>query len=89
LSSGTPHTTPERDRTAEREHSRLHHLDMTSTDECRNSHGCSCTPTQGNDPVPQPIFVSSAGGFVPPLAQAGLQPPNGEDPFRMNVAAEQ
>src|ERR1700683_4090660 len=26
---------------------------------------------------------------MPPPAQAGLLPPNGEDPFRMNVAAEQ
>jgi hypothetical protein len=42
---------------------------MTGTDECRNSRGRSRTPTRGNDPVPQPIFVGSAGGFVPPLAQ--------------------
>ena len=27
------------------------------------------------------------GGLVPPPAEAGLPPPNGEDPFRMNVAA--
>jgi hypothetical protein len=83
---------PERDRTAVRERSRLHRLDMTGTDERRNSRSRSGTPTRGDNPVPQPNFVGLAGfgrGFVPPPAQAGLPPPNGEDPFRMNVAAEQ
>ena len=65
---------------------------MTGTNKCRNSCSCSGTPTQGDNPVPQPDFVGQAGfgrGFMPPPAQAGLPPPNGEDPFRMNVAAEQ
>jgi len=87
-----PPSTPERDQTAEREHSRLCCLDMTGTDEHRNSRSRSGTPTRGDDPIPQPDFVGQAGrgrGFMPPPAQAGLLPPNGEDPFRMNVAAEQ
>jgi hypothetical protein len=65
---------------------------MTGTDERRNSRSRSGTPTWGDNPVPQPDFVGQAGfgrGFVPPPAQAGLPPPNAEDPFRMNVAVEQ
>ena len=65
---------------------------MTGTDEHQNSCSHSGTPTWGDDPIPQPDFVGQAGrgrGFMPPPAQAGLLPPNGEDPFRMNVAAEQ
>ena len=87
-----PPSTSERDRTAEWERSRLCRLDMTGTDEHQNSCSCSRTPTRGDDPNPQPNFVGQAGrgrGFMPPPAQAGLLPPNGEDPFRMNVAAEQ
>ena len=41
---------------SEREHSRIEHLNMTSTDECR-SRSHSSTPFQGA-PVPQPVFVN-------------------------------
>ena len=50
-------STPERDRTAEREHSRIQRLNMTSTDE-RRSRNCSGTPLQGV-PVPQPVFMGA------------------------------
>src|ERR1700683_1486106 len=65
---------------------------MTGTYERQNSRSRSGTPTRGDDPIPQPDFVGQAGfgrGFMPPPAQAGLVPPNGEDPFRANIAAGQ
>ena len=48
--------TPERDRMAERECSRLRRLDMTGTDERRNSCSCSGTPSRGDNLIPQPVF---------------------------------
>jgi hypothetical protein len=46
---------------------------MTGTDEHQNSHSHSGTLTQGNDPVPQPVFAGAAGfsrDLVLPPAQA-------------------
>ena len=54
-------STPERDRTAERERSQLCRLDMTGTDERRNSCSRSGTPTRGGAPVPQPMFQPAVG----------------------------
>ena len=62
---------PERDRTAERERSRIERLNMTSTDD-RRSRSRSFTPPEGPS-VPQPIFVNQAdvpqgaGWNAPPL----------------------
>ena len=54
--------TPERDRMAEQERSRLQrHLDMTGTDERHSSHSCSGTPSWGDNFVPQPVFQSRPG----------------------------
>ena len=50
-------STPERDRTAEWEHSCIQRLNMTSTDE-RRSRNRSGTPLQGV-PVPQPVFMGA------------------------------
>src|SRR6202047_4147949 len=83
-----PPSTPERDRTAERERSRLSRLDMTGTDERRNSRSRSGTPTRSNNPVPQPNFGAPVS-FQPPPAQADPPSSNGEDPFRMDVGAGQ
>ncbi|KIM91795.1 hypothetical protein PILCRDRAFT_906 [Piloderma croceum F 1598] len=83
-------STPERDWTAERECSRLRRLDMTGTDERRNSRSRSGTPTRGGTPVPQPLFQPAANinvghGHLPaPI----LDPPTYGDPFRVNAPAE-
>ena len=53
--------TPERDRMAERERSRLQRLDMTGTDERRSSRSHSGTPSRGDNFVPQPVFQSHPG----------------------------
>jgi len=45
---------------AERERSRLRRLDMTGTDERRNSRSRSGTPTREDDIVPQPVFQPRA-----------------------------
>src|SRR5882762_8105608 len=72
-------STPERDRTAERECSCLEHLNMTSTDDrCNRSH--SFTPPQSPS-VPQPVFVNQAnvhqgaGLDAPPLRYPMHVPP--------------
>jgi hypothetical protein len=60
---------PERDRSAERERSRIERLNMTSTDDC-HTHNRSFAPPEG-DPVPQPFFTNQsstlqgAGGNTP------------------------
>jgi len=46
---------------AERERSRLRRLDMTGTDERRNSRSRSGTPSRGDNFVPQPVFQSLPG----------------------------
>ena len=65
---------------------------MTGTDERRNSRSRSGTPIRSNDAVPQPVFQAPApfgGGIMPLPVPAAHPPPNGEDPFRMNVAVGQ
>ena len=52
---------PERDQMAERERSRLQRLNMTGTDE-RCSRSRSGTPSQADNFVPQPVFLSHPGG---------------------------
>ena len=84
-------STPECDRTAERERSRLRRLDMTGTDECRNSCSRSGTPAWGGTPVSQPLFQPSVGfneGHRHPPAPIPGHPPYGDDPFRADPAAE-
>jgi len=85
-----PPSTPEHDRTIERERSRLRPLDMTGTDERRNSRSRSGTPSWSADPVPQPVFQLPAGfGAGHRDAPApNLPPSQGDDPFQMDVAAE-
>ena len=84
-------STPERDRTIERERSRLRRLDMTGTDERCNSRSHSGTPTWGGTPVPQPVFQPSVGfnegrRHLPAPIPDHL--PYGDDPFRANPATE-
>ena len=62
LHRASPPVTPERDRMAERERSRLRCLDMTGTDERRNSRSRSGTPSRGDNFVPQPVFHSHPVG---------------------------
>ena len=62
-------STPERDRTAEREQSRIHRLNMTSTDE-RRSRSHSSTPPQGV-PMPQPVFENQPDSFGASLRDLG------------------
>ena len=84
-------STPERDRTAERERSRLRRLDMTGTEERRNSRSRSGTPTRSGTPVSQPVFQPSVGfneGHRHPPAHIPDHPPYGDDPSRVNPAAE-
>jgi hypothetical protein len=84
-------STPERDRTAERERSRLRRLDMTGTDERRNSRSRSGTPTRGGTPVPQPMFQPAVGineGHRHLPAPIPNPPPYGDDPFRVNAPIE-
>ena len=64
---------------------------MIGTDEHRNSRSCSGTPTQGDDPVPQPVFQHPAGsgeGHRYSPAPMPHPPAQGEDPFQMDIAAE-
>ena len=90
--------TPERDRMVEREHSRLQRLDMTGTDECRNSRSRSGTPSRHDNVVPQPDFQSGLSshshgdtpqdpGPLPRLPQMHL-PEIGDDPFRVYIPAQ-
>jgi hypothetical protein len=84
-------STPEHVRTAERERSRLRRLDMTGTDEHRNSRSRSGTPTPGGTPVPRPMFQPSVvidGGHRHLLAPIPNTPLYGDDPFRMNAPTE-
>jgi phospholipase C len=73
--------TPEHDQTAERKRSRLRRLDMTETDERRNSHSRSGTPDRGDNFIPQPVFLPHPGshscsGAVQDLgSQPVLSPP--------------
>lgn len=87
--------TPEHDRMVEHECSRLQHLDMTGTDERRNSCSCSGTPSRHDNVVPQPDFQSGLGshshgdtlqdpGPLPKLPQMHL-PEIGDDPFRVYI----
>ena len=84
-------STPEHDRTAEHECSRLRRFDMTDTDEHCNSRSRSGTPARGGTPVSQPLFQPSVGfneGHRHPPAPIPGQPPYGDDPFRADPAAE-
>src|SRR6266446_1204938 len=84
-------STPERDQTAEHEHSRLCCLDMTSTDEHCNNHSHNGTPTWSGTPVSQPMFQPSVGfneGHRHPPAPMPGHPPHGDDPFRVDPAAK-
>lgn len=82
--------TPERDRRAERERSRLRRLNMTGTDE-RRSRSRSGTPSRGDNLVPQPVFLSHPGSqshsgtgtpqILPVLPLAVM--PVDDDPFRI------
>lgn len=83
--------TPECDQMAELERSRLRCLDMTRTDERCSSCSHNGTPSQGDNFVPQPVFLSHPGSqsgtpqdlglgsqpVVPPNApqMQGIQPP--------------
>lgn len=83
--------TPECDHTVECEHSWLHRLDMTGTDEHCNSRSHDGTPTWGGTPVPQPVFQPSVGfneGHRHLPASIPDHPPYGDDPFRANSATE-
>jgi len=81
-----PPFTAERDQTIEHEHYQLCHLNK-----CCNSCGCSGTPTQGGNPVAQPVFQLPTGfGKCHRHSPAPLPypPSQGKDSFQMNIAAE-
>jgi hypothetical protein len=88
--------TPERDRMAERERSRLRRLEMTGTDERRSSRSRSGTPSRGDIFVSQPVFGApqDLGSQVEPALPLFVYPPQlqrvqtpvmGDDPFRIYV----
>ena len=64
---------------------------MAGTDEFCNSGSHSGTPTQSDNPVPQPVFQHPSGfgeGHRYSPAHIPYLPPLGEDPFQTNIAAE-
>jgi hypothetical protein len=88
----------------ERECSCLHRLNMTGTDEHRNSHSHSGTPSREHDVVPQPdsrshsgasqgfdpqpVFQPSIGYVNPPQVAHPPPPPMCDDLSRMYIPAQ-